>query len=352
MHTRPGRRFAPARSVLILVAALLLTAAACTTATPSGPVVVSLPKFNNLLFFGPGSSGPTVIAPPGIVSVAGPGQNPTSTSTPPTSTGSTTNPVGGSIDLQGKAWWILGDGSPATSSGQHPAAARIQGLIDGAQVAGQTLNLQADPWGVAVVDADTVLVAANTNAGTTSSHAQDSVVFRVSSSVAAVVAGKPGDGSDAPISVLRPGSSASPTGVSLELVQAVVPLAADSFVLLMNEPTSAENASDSKLQAAWVHAGTITRVAIPDLCAGQYRVRGVRTNDDELVVSAPTPTTGGRCQSAAPSTWLSVNVSSGTTSVLGSGDGLAFRDGSQLVTAASPVSSGEVTVTWRALPTG
>lgn len=157
------------------------------------------------------------------------------------------------------------------------------------------------------------------------------------------------DESSAPlVSSLRAGQSAASTEVRLEKVQSIVSLGPGSFLLFINATTEEKDATSSRLQAAWVDAGRITAVKLPDLCAGQYAVRGVRTSDTLVSLSAPAPD-GDSCNRTL-NEWVKVDLRLNLQSRLGVGAGLAYLDGSTLVTATRPSVDSSTVVVGRQTP--
>lgn len=325
-----------------------LLASGCTRTEPTpAPVSVAVPADKHLLALAHTSVGVVLITPKTTVTVAAEGATPSATGSP----AAVDRAQGGSVDLDGSAWLVQADGQIVSPAGDaHPASAASAALEGDSSTSAGPQQRRPDAWGTAVVDGQTALVPTVGATGSTYWHAEDSVVHRVTVSGATDLAGTT-DRTAPTVGALPTGSSAPATAVRLERVQAIVPMRPDEQVLLMNAPTAADEATSSRLQGAVVEGSSIRRLALPDLCAGQYAVRASRVSDHEIVVSAPTPTARGGGCSTTSQTWVKVDVTTGASTPLGSGLGLATLDGERLVTAtrADPMSS-TVSIAWAAPP--
>lgn len=331
--------------------ALLVTSALGTAACSGGergPSTLTVPTDERTLAFGPGANGATLVTTASVSSVVAAGADPVSTSyTVPTGPVSA-QPAGGSIDLAGQPWWVSGDAVPATTSGApHPAAPKIEAL-QGRVAAGVVRH--ADPWGTAVVDATAVLVATNTQPGTTFWKAANSVVYRVTAQGSTPVAGGGGDTAD-PVSTLQ-ARSLKATSVRLDLVQAVAPLTSQAFALVMTAPTDDDDATSATLEAAYVRDGMVSSVPLPGQCAGQHVTRAARATDTTIVISAPHRDQTHGCTSTMD--WVEVDLTTGDVTTLGSGTGYGYVDANgQLVTATrSADDPTQVLVQWQDRPAG
>lgn len=249
------------------------------------------------------------------------------------------------LDVTGKPWLtfalgtVLGEGLV-----NHPGSAtvrRLTGVIPDPNVRGSDRILRyVSPGGVAVVDSTTVLAGTYTYPDSTFWHGENSIVYRVHGTGPAVaVAGRPGHGTTNPVSALRPGQIVPATSVSLETVQTIIPLTTDSFVILMPSPVSDQDAPEARVQAALVRGETISRLALPGLCAWQDHVTGSRISATTLVVNAPNPKNGS-CVNRNIFTdemdayrWVQVHTDGSPPVTLGTGAGLATISGGDLMTA-------------------
>jgi hypothetical protein len=150
------------------------------------------------------------------------------------------------------------------------------------------------------------------------------------------------------VSGLSEGEHASATGVDLELVQALIALDNNSFVLFMTAPTTPDHATSAKLQAALVRGGQISRLRLPDLCTGQNDVVASRLSDHEVLLNASANSPG--CTSPVHR-WIRIDTAKNTFTTVGSGEGFAAVAGDQLLTATTPRAPGSATIVgWQDLP--
>lgn len=299
--------------------------AACTTGAATTSTV-SVPD-EHVLYFGPATDGASVVTSAAISTVATPGAE--TKSTPLTvPTGSVSDkPAGGSVDVSGQPWWVGGDAVPRAAAGiEHPAAPQIRAL-ERPVASGDVRH--TDPWGTAVVDGTSVLVATNTMPGTTFWKAANSVVYQATPQGAKPVAGGGGESAER-VSTLQ-ARSLEATSVRLDLVQGIASLTTDSFALLMTAPTD-DDATNATLEAAYVTGGMVSSVPLPGQCAGQHVARAVRASDTSIVVSAPHHDPKAGCTTTMD--WVVVDLPPGSVTTLGSGNGYAYlEDSGRLVTA-------------------
>jgi hypothetical protein len=252
-------------------------------------------------------------------------------------------------DLTGKPWLTFMGGTAVNEQFvQHPGSPAVRELRDRIRPRAKNwteqFRLAVAYGGVAVVDSTTVL------AGTYDSNpflrnAGDSIVYRVRGTGPAVaVAGRPGPHTTNPISALRPGEVVPATSVSLQPATAIIPLTADSFVILMplpvnDDPVAANEGPEARLQAALVRGNTISRLALPELCAKDPYVSGSRISATSLVVNAPNPKNGS-CEDRKIGLhenddfrWVQVHSDGKPPVTLGNGAGLVTISGQDLVTA-------------------
>lgn len=269
-------------------------------------------------------------------------------------------PRGGSVALEGTPWVVLEDGSAVALNGtEHPTAAAIRRLradltltdpaSGGKPAKTRRVNRFVQNRGVGVVDSTAVL-AATFSSGTIATHAIDSVVYRVDASGKPVaVAGRPGPGTERPVSGLSAGEQVAATSVDLEGVLALVALDQSSFVLFMVEPITRDGLRGARLQAAAVTDGRISRLRLPELCAEPATVAASRTSDHEVVLNARQNT--GRCR-GGKDVWTRIDTARNAFTAIGSGDGFAAIAGDQLLTATAKTDLEiSLTMRWQDLPT-
>jgi len=342
------RRFRPAAIVGALVA---LAACSAQSDVPSTSTVTVPSGVVN--WFGGVGANPTLVDPDGSISMSAPGGSAQTSPLIPTfyydANGNqlpqTRQFVGASVDHAGTLWLSSEQfGVPVRTDGQeHSQAAAMRAL---GSMAPDGRHVTVDPSTVAVVDSDSVLVGTFNPKNHSFWRADDVIVYRVAGGVSTAVAGRIGPADASPVADLDPGTDAAATSVSLGLVQAIASLGPSSFLILMTAPTGADDASDARLQAAVVENGSIRRLDLPDLCAGDKQVTAIPEDDSRVVVNAPKVDEDGGCR--GPDTvWLEFDAKNGTSTPLGSGPGYAYLDGDRLVTATrtTPSNWSEWTIT-------
>lgn len=266
----------------------------------------------------------------------------------------------GSVALDGTPWVLLNDGSAIDLKGrEHVTAGAVRKLEEsfdlrtpaaaGKPATTRGVSRHVREGAVSVVDSNAVLAATYTNPGSTYWHANDSVVYRVSSSGTPVaVAGRPGFGTARPVSSLKAGEHVAATEVDLERVRALVSLDQGSFVLFMTVPFTVKGAARPRLQAAVVNNGQISRLKLPDLCSLDHRVSANRISDHEVLLSA----LKGSAECRTPGIdRLRIDTAKNNFTKVGTGDGLVAIAGDQLLTATTKEDPRSLTtIRWQDLP--
>lgn len=346
------------RGVLVVVALAMVPVSACTTTPPAPPqTVITWPEgttggYVPLLV----GSGSTLYAVWGdrLAVITGPQGSPVLSEIPVTQNGSPEIgevPRGISIDATGGIWLVRADQRVTSLAGaSHPAVNSVVSLGKGSITLpsgrGVPDRLVAEE-GLAVVDGSTLL--ATTFTGLRSlDNSLDVIVNRVTISGHEEVAGRWRTDGRRALSRVSVGGVVPADAVDLGVVRGLAALTLDRAVIVVGN--SRELAGpDSRMSLAVFEAGTLRRVPLVDLCPTFEDVSVVRLSDRLVLLGAPAPTPQGECPGVpAPRTWLRIDVTDGSSTILATDTENLAIVGDRMVTATTQVTATirTTTITW------
>lgn len=346
------------RGVLVAVALAMVPVSACTTTPPAPPqTVISWPEgttggYVPLLV----GSGSTLYAVWGnrMAVISGPQGSPVVSAVPASRDGSAGiggNPRGLAVDTIGAVWLVQADQRVTTPDGsKHPAVTRLLALGEGSvtlssgRVVSDRLVAQE---GLAVVDGSTVLASTFTGLRA-ENNAVDVLLNQVTATGHTEVAGRWRTEPEQPLARVPEGALVPATAVDLGVVRGVAALTQGRAVITVGNPPEPSN-PHPRLSIAVLEGATLRRLPLLALCPTEGDVSLVRVSDRLVLIGAPAPKAGGECPRVpAMRTWLRIDVTDGSSTILATDTENLAIVGDRIITARTQGSSASwtTTITW------
>lgn len=233
---------------------------------------------------------------------------------------------------------------------KHPAVTRLLALGEGSvtlssgRVVSDRLVAQE---GLAVVDGSTVLASTFTGLRA-ENNAVDVLLNQVTATGHTEVAGRWRTEPEQPLARVPEGALVPATAVDLGVVRGVAALTQGRAVITVGNPPEPSN-PHPRLSIAVLEGATLRRLPLLALCPTEGDVSLVRVSDRLVLIGAPAPKAGGECPRVpAMRTWLRIDVTDGSSTILATDTENLAIVGDRIITARTQGSSASwtTTITW------